>query len=344
MDIRKIILDEINKKGKVKVADIINITKFSRTYINRFLKELQEDGQIILLGKSNQAHYIKADKKAINEAKTKINKINKILLNENLAEDLVLKQIKDNTGIYINQKNNIIDILDYCFLEILNNAIEHSQSKNINIKFEKNNNVFKFKIIDTGIGIFNNIMLKKNLSNQLEAVQDLLKGKQTTSPKKHSGEGIFFTSKLADVLTIESSTKKLIFNNLINDIFINEIKKTTGTKVTFTLSLNSKNNLEKIFKKYTDDSFSFSKTHVVVKLYEMDNKYISRSQARRIVSGLNKFKTITLDYKNIKTIGQAFADEIYRIWQKNNPNIKIINKHSNENIDFMINRAKNNNI
>ena len=77
MDIRKIILDEINKKGKVKVADIINITKFSRTYINRFLKELQEDGQIILLGKSNQAHYIKADKKAINEAKTKINKINK---------------------------------------------------------------------------------------------------------------------------------------------------------------------------------------------------------------------------------------------------------------------------
>jgi hypothetical protein len=43
------------------------------------------------------------------------------------------------------------------------------------------------------------------LKNHLEAIQDLLKGKQTTMPKSHSGEGIFFTSKIADNLTISSS-------------------------------------------------------------------------------------------------------------------------------------------
>ena len=55
-------------------------------------------------------------------------------------------------------------------------------------------------------------MKKKNLNSEMEAIQDLLKGKQTTAPEAHSGEGIFFTSKVSSVLTIQSSHKKLIYS------------------------------------------------------------------------------------------------------------------------------------
>src|SRR3989338_2287114 len=127
-----------------------------------------------------------------------------------------------------------------------------------------------FEVIDRGVGIFNNIMMKKKLKNTMEAIQDLLKGKQTTAPKAHTGEGIFFTSKVADTLTIQSSCKKLIFNNFLDDIFIRDIKETKVTKVLFSISIKSKRRIDNIFRKYTDSSFEFSKTQVTVWLYKMD--------------------------------------------------------------------------
>jgi hypothetical protein len=66
---------------------------------------------------------------------------------------------------------------------------------------------------------------------------------------------------------------------------------------------------------------------------------VSRSQARRILAGLEKFKTIDLDFQDVETIGQAFADEIFRIWQTAHQDISIIAKNANDNIMLMIRRA-----
>jgi len=180
---------------------------------------------------------------------------------------------------------------------------------------------------------------KKKLKNDLEAIQNLLKGKQTTAPKKHTGEGIFFTSKAADRLAIKSFHKSLIFDNILGDIFIKDTKSVKGTRIKFVIFLKSKNNLGKIFREYTGDSFEFGKTSVLVRLYKLDTDYISRSQARRVVSGLDKFKTIVLDFKKVDTVGQAFADEVFRVWQSHHLHIKINIKNANENINFMIKRA-----
>ncbi len=176
----------------------------------------------------------------------------------------------------------------------------------------------------------------------MESIQDLMKGKQTTAPEAHSGEGIFFTSKAADMLNIKSSDKKLIFDNLIGDIFVENGKNFAGTKVTFNINANSPTQLDAIFRQYTDESFEFSKTSVTVNLYKMGSEHISRSQARRVLSGLDGFKTVTLDFKGVSTIGQGFADEVFRIWKKRYPNITIIPKNANENVEFMIKRAHSN--
>lgn len=182
-------------------------------------------------------------------------------------------------------------------------------------------------------------MRKNNLKNELEAIQDLLKGKQTTAPQIHSGEGIFFTSKAADGFVIESSSKKLIFNNIIGDFFVQDIKGFKGTKVIFVISLLSNRKIEKIFRKFSGETFEFEKTKVAVRLYKMSSLYVSRSQARRIMIGLEKFKAIELDFDRIKSIGQSFADEIFRVWKSNNAGIKISALNANENVDFMIKRA-----
>ena len=340
MEIKDLILKKLKENGEVRSSEIVKDTGYSRAYVNRFFKELYEEGILILTGKANRAKYIPADEKLIEKEIHSIQKIHKILNNLNLHEDEIFKNIKKSSGIIRGLNKNVSNILEYAFTEMLNNAIEHSVSKKIEIIIERKINNIIFIIRDWGVGIFNNIIAKKNLDNAMEAIQDLIKGKQTTAQKYHSGEGIFFTSKVADILTIQSSSKKIIFDNLIDDIFISDIKNIKGTRVVFSINLNSKREIRKIFNKYTDNNYKFSKTEIIIKLYEEGINYVSRSQARRVLVGLEKFKTIMLDFKDVDSIGQAFADEVFRVWKTKYPDINVIWRNTNENVLFMINRAQ----
>jgi len=339
MDIRQIILKKIAKQGDISVSDIQKETGFSRAYVNRFLKELKENGRIVLIGKSNSAHYVLAGKSKELNPKKEVFKIHYILKNSNLHEDEILDRVKKDTGILLGLPKNITSIIEYAFTEILNNAIDHSKSEKIDISVDKENNFIRFSIVDNGIGIFNSIIKKYNLKNELEAIQDLIKGKLTTAPEKHTGEGIFFTSRAVDKLTIQSSNKKLIFDNFLKDVFIEDIKATKGTRVIFFINIESNRRLEDIFKEYAENGFEFSKTKVLIKLYKIDTLYVSRSQARRVLSGLEKFKTVVLDFDKVDIVGQAFADEVFRVWYNNHRNIDIQYQNANENIVFMIKRA-----
>ena len=335
---RTLILNTIKKQGQVKTADIVGLTGLSRAYAQRFLKNLADEGVIVLMGKANQAHYIHPSKKGAGNAKPL--SVRRIMTNKDLAEDKVLHEIKEKSAIFQGIAGNVSSTLDYAFTEMLNNAIEHSTAQKIDVVIMRTATAIRFTVADRGIGIFNNIMKKKRLGTTIEAIHDLLKGKETTEPAAHSGEGIFFTSKIADLLTIKSFEKKLVFDNARQDIYVKDVKPVRGTRVDFVLGLRSKKKLVDLFDKYTDESFQFSKTEVKVKLYHQDVDYVSRSQARRILTGLEKFKTIELDFKDVKTIGQAFADEVFRIWQAQHKDVKFVIKDANENIMIMIKRAQ----
>ncbi|MGV8057305.1 MAG: STAS-like domain-containing protein [Smithellaceae bacterium] len=338
MDIKDLIFNLLKTKGRVTTADIVGKTGLSRAYVHRFLKDLADEGTIVLMGKANQAHYVPASKKGTSPAKP--SRVRKVITNRGLAEDKVLARIKEESSIFRKLPGNVSSIIDYAFTEMLNNAIEHSRSDKIDIVFMKTLNDIHFSVTDRGVGIFNNIMKEKRLPSPMDAIGELLKGKETTAPEAHSGEGIFFTSKIADSLTIKSFEKKVVFDNVGQDIYIKDIQSTKGTKVDFVLNIKSKKTLPDLFNQYTDESFQFSKTGVNVKLYHQDVDYVSRSQARRILAGLEKFQTVDLDFKDVETVGQAFADEVFRVWQTAHKDIKLIFKNANENIMLMIRRAQ----
>jgi len=66
---------------------------------------------------------------------------------------------------------------------------------------------------------------------------------------------------------------------------------------------------------------------------------ISRSIARRILSNIEKFKVIFLDFNRVKTIEQAFADEIFRVFRNKHKEITILPINVNEKVKFMIKRV-----
>ncbi len=339
MDLSKEILEIIKKRGSLRPSEMVHKSGFSRVYVNKFFRELVDRGEIVPVGRTNKIRYVLAKPQAVLSARKKITSIRKRLINRGLDEDLVLEEIKRSTGIYIGLTENVSAILDYAFTEMLNNAIEHSRSREINLSIFRMAGNVRFEINDKGIGVFNNIMRQHKLDSELAAVDFILKGKQTTAPKNHSGEGIFFTSKVGDLYTLQSGRKKLVVNNEIDDFFIRDVKRTSGTRVSFLISERSKRSLDKVFQEYGDSAYSFSKTKVSIRLHDMNSDYLSRSQARRVTAGLEKFSSIIFDFKNVKTVGQAFADEIFRIFQEKKPTTKLIPKNMNQNVAHMIKRA-----
>jgi hypothetical protein len=71
-----------------------------------------------------------------------------------------------------------------------------------------------------------------------------------------------------------------------------------------------------------------------------NDKLISRSQARRVVARVDLFKVVVFNFTSVPTIGQAFADEIFRVFAQQHPEIEIYASHANSEIKRMIERAK----
>jgi STAS-like domain of unknown function (DUF4325) len=71
-----------------------------------------------------------------------------------------------------------------------------------------------------------------------------------------------------------------------------------------------------------------------------NDKLISRSQANRLLARVEVFKTVIFDFAGVPTIGQAFADEIFRVFPNRHPEIRISSVNENEEVARMIKRAK----
>ncbi|MDD8017862.1 MAG: DUF4325 domain-containing protein [Bacteroidota bacterium] len=343
MNVRTYIERTLRNKKEIRTSDIVKACGVSRQFANRTLQELLHEGKLARIGNSNRARYVVLEKQIIDSAKLKESVFNRNFINYHLEEDRVLGQIHQQTGILLSLPENILKIVEYAFTEMLNNAIEHSQSKDILVKVKRLDDGIKFTVLDRGIGIFHNIMIRNKLENELAAIQDILKGKQTTMPDTHSGEGIFFTSKLADRFSIKSFKKTLLFDNTMNDVFLTDTTTLKGTRIDFLISLASTKSISEVFSRYAGDQFEFSTTEVVVDLYKASTTFVSRSQARRILTGLGNFQKIILDFKNTESIGQAFADEIFRVWKSYNLEKEIIIRNAGENIQIMIDHATHSN-
>lgn len=340
MNIQDLILELAQKRGKIKTSDIVKELKGSksRQHINAVIRELVNKKVLLKGGSTAGSFYVLPENAHLLGEEITIK-----LKRENLEEHKVFNTLKERATFITSLPENISSILFYGFTEMLNNAIEHSNSAYVEITIRKENENLIFIIDDFGIGVFKNVMKQRNLRSELEAIQDLLKGKTTTQPHSHSGEGIFFTSKIADIFILESFRYRLRIDNTIKDLFIEELIPTKrGTKVTFILSTASKKHLNDVFSHFvtTPGEVGFDKTEIKVHLYVSGTVYISRSQARRILTGLDKFKTIILDFDKVTTVGQAFADEIFRVFRQSHPDIKIEPINMVEPVQFMVDRVE----
>lgn len=315
---RDLILESILERGQMTGPELAELLGVSRQAVNKHLRALILDGKVAKHGVTRGAVYRPAGRDEPTERRRRGTYPLK-----GLEEDRVFLESSRSLGLRSVLSENAWEILSYAFTEMLNNAIEHSRSEKCDVIVTVDQYAASFVVRDFGIGIYHSIKAKFGLIDENEAVGQLVKGKTTTMKERHSGEGVFFTSKCADRMTIRSHSIELVFDNPEKDIVIHEKRFLKGTEVRFEIRRRSRRKLNRVFTEFAPEEFGyqFEATWVLVKLFQKE--YVSRSEARRLMTGLHRFKKIRLDFRGVKSIGQAFADEVFRVFPSKHPDIEI---------------------
>ena len=242
---------------------------------------------------------------------------------------------------------NVIDIWQYGFTEMFNNAIEHSAGHTVLVGVTQTALTTKMIISDDGEGIFKKLQRALGLEDERHAVLELAKGKMTTDPAHHTGEGIFFTSRMFDGFHILSGNVHFTHmreeapHEEAEDWITEQQESSKGTIVWMSLNHKSSRTLKEVFDQFTSEGeYSFTKTVVPVRLVQYgDEKLISRSQAKRLLARIDRFKVVLFNFDGVEMIGQAFADEVFRVFAEAHPYIELFAVSVDTAVEHMIRQA-----
>ncbi len=308
-----------------EVAEELGVT---RQTAHRHLCQLVADGELFVEGAGRSTRYRSARMLDKRRYPT-----------DRLEEDRVWAEMSGPASAVATIPDRPRTILQYVLTELVNNAIDHSGATEVEVSISLQGTGVTLEVVDRGIGIFRHVREKLGLETELEALQELSKGKTTTMPSRHSGEGIFFSSKASSRFEIASGGLRWVVDNRRNDMAVGALDPLVdGTEVRVEVDTDTDRDLNQVFAEYTEN-FEFSKTRTVIRLFAIGTEFVSRSQAKRLVHGLEKFREVVLDFKGVDLVGQGFADEVFRVWARDHPDVKLIPTDMNEAVAFMVERA-----
>lgn len=331
--IRRFLLNYIKAKNPHLIHDAMEAFGITRQTVHHHLSELVHKGFLSAEGNTRGRVY----KLGQNRSQKSV------FLLKGLSESDVY--YRDFGIAFGDLPKELEDICHYGFTEMVNNAVDHSGGKEVTIGVERTAEKIEIEITDDGEGIFNHIARILKLRDPREAILELSKGKLTTDPDNHTGQGIFFTSHVFDDFQIASG--ELVFvhgEDMSNDVLLHDDNHHSGTRVFMSIGMNINRTLGAVFDAFTAgeaEDFAFNKTIVPVRLalYEGE-RLVSRSQAKRILNRVERFKIVMLDFTGVDLIGQAFADEVFRVFARKNPQIELIPTDMTDAVKKMVHAAQ----
>jgi anti-sigma regulatory factor (Ser/Thr protein kinase) len=227
----------------------------------------------------------------------------------------------------------------YAFTEMLNNAIDHSAADEVRVSVWTARYEIRFEVVDDGRGALPHLQERLGLEDVYDALAELTKGKTTTDPAHHTGEGIFFTSKAVDVFTLESAGVRWTVDNVRGDQAVGASDLLRGTRVRWELEPATTRSIADVFGAYTDSEHRFSRTRTVVRLFGFGVRFVSRSEAKRLLRGLERFSEVLVDFTGVEEVGQGFVDEVLRVWPLQHPDTLVTPVGMTGPVEFMVRRG-----
>jgi anti-sigma regulatory factor (Ser/Thr protein kinase) len=327
--IRDFILDELSRSSRSPTTAVREKFDITRQAAHKHLRALIEDGLIDEHGSTRGKTYTLAQIDSKSWA---------FELKAELEEHVVWRDYV-RPALPADLKENVLAMAEYGVTEMVNNAIDHSRGKLLRLLVQRTARVVIFLISDDGIGIFRKLQEELKLGDEREAILELTKGKLTTDQARHSGQGIFFTSRMCDMFTLMSDHTALVTIEGADWALERDDARHKGTIVSMKINLGTERTDKEVFDRFTTD-FEFDKTVVPVALAKYgDENLVSRSQAKRLLARVDRFAEVLLDFSGVKSVGQAFADEVFRVFANAHPNVRLIPIGANAEVNRFIKRA-----
>jgi sugar-specific transcriptional regulator TrmB len=329
--IKRYILEKIDENGLNIAKRTAKSFDISLNTVYRYIHDLEQSGII----KKSEKGYTFVEKSEV----VTLSRTNGELMEEDIIYEKYISKYMQHFS------DNVQRIWQYSFMEMMNNAIDHSESEIVTLSVFTNYLTTTIMITDKGVGIFRKIKEYYNYNSLDDAVNELFKGKLTTDSKNHSGEGIFFTSRVLDRFCAVSDGKIFTHNkysdairNLEDTNTLKDWKDRPGTTIYMELSNFSNKVLKEVFDMFSDADGGFTKTRIPIKnIYE--TYPVSRSQAKRLCHRFEKFQEVELDFDGISEIGQGFAHEIFVVFHNNHKEVRLLPVNASDEVTKMINHV-----
>jgi len=225
----------------------------------------------------------------------------------------------------------------HSFTELLNNAIEHSGGTNVTVSMRQTPLQLQLLVADDGCGLFNRIAQCFAIEEPDLAMLELGKGKLTTAPDHHSGHGLFFSAQLADVIDIQANGVSYQRRAWEPGQWHGARPRTPagaarpGTTVYLAIQLQTDRTLEAVLQAHSASGrgYDFARTRVPLALLcgrpagATDAALLSRAEARRATQRLTQFAHADIDFSGIGHLGHGFADELFRVFRRQHPQIEL---------------------
>lgn len=324
----EVLLAIARARGRVTAHDAMKSLGVSRATAHRRLSELVKRRRLALRGSGREAHYVLPAHRWRKPVK-------------GLAEDVLWREMEpaladlgmDATG---------LAVAGYAVTELVNNVIDHSGAKQVTVTAERVGEAVGIAVQDEGVGAFARAKEAHGFSSLEDTLLALEKGKLTSDPARHSGEGLFFVSKAVTRFRLESGPLAWIVDNEAEDTSVAVVKPPRkGTRVTLELVPGTLKPLADVFRAFTDpETLAFTRTRTTVKLAAVGTRLLSRSEAKRVLVGAEKFHVVELDFHGVELVGQGFCDEVFRVFASAHKDVEFVALRMNDSVAFMVKRAR----
>jgi anti-sigma regulatory factor (Ser/Thr protein kinase) len=232
-------------------------------------------------------------------------------------------------------------LLHYCVTEMVNNVIDHSEAKTLSVTVTTNPEEAAVNILDDGVGIFRKLERELKLEGPRHVALELAKGKLTTDPDRHTGEGIFFSARMCDRFLMESAN--VVCGHFEDGRWLvdEDVSHPTpfGTAVLMAVRLDTRRTPRQVFDALAPPGLDHDFTRTEIPADLAGPELVSRSQAKRLLARCEQFQEVTLDFSRVTGIAPAFADEAFRVWPDQHPGVLVRHSGANETVRGLIERA-----
>lgn len=239
---------------------------------------------------------------------------------------------------------NVRQLMQHAFTELLNNAIDHSEGQFVTVSLRQTPAHAQLLVSDDGRGLFDKIKEGFEIDDPAMAMLELSKGKLTSAPAHHTGRGLYFTSRLADVFDLHANAVAFQHREWDPRSWQQaRAMRQQGSAIYLAISLDTARTLDEVMRSASLDSqgYAIDRTTLPLRLIASEDVALeSRAQARRVAARLTEFKQAELDFTGIDHIGQGFADELFRVFDRNQSAVQLVVKNAGPGVNAMIELAR----